>query len=162
MNQSVEPVVERYLALGAVLSEIEQRTGVPPEMVEEKAALEARRAAEAVTIDGAPVSWTLSESRWTEGKMETPGVQQWEYRCVLTLSVSPARADDVFTQVRAYWTERGFEVDYGNPADGVAADPGKGSWLLAVGLLDETALFVSVESGIVQTSLNPLRDEKES
>src|ERR1051326_4677805 len=104
---SREPVgpasVEGYLALGAVLSEIAQREGVPPEAVEEKAALEARRAAEVVMLDGAPVRWTVAETRWIKGKMETPGVQQWEYQYVLKLEVNPAHAQDVFTQVRAYW-----------------------------------------------------------
>lgn len=151
--------VEGYLALGAALSEVARRVGIPPEAIEEKAALEARRAAEVVTIDGAPVSSTEFETRWIKGKMETPGVQQWEYRYRLQLGVGPAYAQDVFAQVRAYWIGRGFTIDHWDPADGVSADPGKGSWGLAARLLDETMVLVSVESGVVQTSSNPLGDE---
>lgn len=163
IDETMDPAgLEGYRALRARLAEAARLYGAAPEAVEEKAALEARRAAEAIVVDGVLTSWTVSESSWTEGKMEAPGVQQWESRYVLKLNVSPAYAEDAFGQVREYWISRDFDLKYWNPAAGVSAEPARGSWTLAAGLIDETALFVRVESGTVQTSSNPLRNEEGS
>lgn len=163
-DESVDPAdLEGYRALGALLGRAARLYGVAPKAVEEKAALEARRAAEAITVNGVSVPWTGSESRWTEGKMEIPGVQQWEFRYVLQLDVTPRHAEAAFAQVQAFWTERGLDIDYWDPAVGVFANPGKGSWALTAGLLDEASIAISVTSGIIQTSSNPLgTDERES
>lgn len=67
-----------------------------------------------------------------------------------------ARADEVLSQVRAYWEERDFDL---NPQLGdekaVRARPGHGQWILVAGAFDDGSLQVTVNSGAIPTSIPP-------
>ena len=180
-GESADPSgTETFRALGSLLAEAEQRYGVPPGAVEEKAALEARRAAKQAALGGAVLSSVLSgagteagleaeseslpEARWTKGKMETPGVRFFEYEYTLLLAVPFGRGADALSPVRAYWLSRGMDVvpEKDSPAGDVVASPGKGGWTLRAGVLDPLTVFIRVASGRVLTSSSPPGIEGES
>lgn len=153
---------EAYRNLGSLLAEAEQRYSVPPRAVEEKAALEARRAAEQAVPGGA--ARIIPETRWTEGKMETPGVRFFEYEYTLRLAVSFGKGADALPPVRAYWLSRGMDVvpEEDSPAGDVVASPDKGEWTLRAGVLDPVTVFIRVASGRVLTSSSPAGNEGEA
>jgi hypothetical protein len=161
------PDLAAYRTLGVLLAEAEQRYGVPPQAVEEKAALEARRAAEQIVL-GAEAqlgsALTTPATRWIEGKMETPGVRYFEYEYTLRLAVPFGRGADALPPVRAYWSSRGMDVvpEEDSPAGDVVASPGKGEWRLRAGVLDPVTVFVRVASGRVLTSSSPPGNEREA
>lgn len=172
--------LESARRLGAFLAETQQRFGVAPGDVEEKAALEARRAAEtAVSVAAAAAdeatapdfaavfgaaSGAEPETRWIQEKMETPGVQFYDYEYTLRLAVPFGRGHNALARVRDYWTSRGMDVvpEAESPAGDVVASPGKGGWTLRAGILDPLKVFVRVTSGPVLTSSSPLENEREA
>lgn len=153
---------EVYRRLGSLLAEAGQRYGVPPRAVEEKAALEARRAAEQAVPSGA--EQIIPETRWTEGKMETPGVRFFEYEYTLRLAVPFGQGADILPAVRAYWLSRGMDVvpEEDSPAGDVVANPDKGEWTLRAGVLDPVTVFIRVASGPVLTSPSPAGNERQA
>jgi hypothetical protein len=161
------PGTEVYRTLGVLLAEAEQRYGVPPQAVEEKAALEARRAAEQIALGAMALpglAQTIPETRWIEGKMETPGVRFFEYEYTLRLAVPFGRGADALPPVRGYWLSRGMDVvpEEDSPAGDVVASPDKGEWTLRAGVLDPVTVFIRVGSGRVLTSSSPPGNEREA
>lgn len=155
IGETVESAgLDPYVVLGMVLAETERRFGIAPEAVEEKAALEARRAVDQASLDGVPVSWKVIEDKWSKGKMETPGVQLYDYEQMLHLAVPSGHGAEVLQQIRAYWLSRGMNVlpEAESPAGDVVASPGKGEWTLRAGVLDPVTVFVRVASGYIPMS----------
>jgi hypothetical protein len=154
--------MEPYRVLGTFLAEAERRFGAPPEAIEEKAALEVRRVVEETGAEPAPE--TVPETRWIKGKMETPGIQFYDYEHTLQIPVPSGSGEEVLAKVRSYWLSRGMNVvpEAESPAGDVVADPGKGEWTLRAGVLDPLTVFIRVASGPVLTSSSPLGNEKES
>lgn len=157
-------VQERYRAMAALLSDAVQRYGIEPAKVEEKAALEGRRAAEQVSLDGTQVSWTVFEDSWAKGKMETPGIQLYDYVLMLHLAVPGGRGAEALPQIRDYWLSRGLKVEpeADLSAGKVVAYPGAGEWTLSAGIVEPATVSIRVASGPVPTTSSPLGSDEES
>ena len=151
-----QQLAARYEELAAVMKGLAREYGADPTMVEAKAELEAQRAAAAVRLDGEPLAWSPLRQSWSQASTETPGVDRYIYEYALRAECPIARADEVLSQVRAYWEEREFDL---NPQLGdekaVRARPGHGQWILVAGAFDDDSLQVTVYSGAIPTSIPP-------
>ena len=141
-------------ALALSLTACSAPGGSSPTSTEDKAA---KFASDSLTgVSPAPAQ-SVDSAKWSGCSEETPGVHRFEYARSVRLQVSKADQQSIIDQVLASWKKSGYTVhavDPGDPAirDADAKDPG---WTLSLRIVDDTGMFLIVNSGCVHVSSDP-------
>ena len=131
---------------------------IDPALVEAKFVQVTQRAANAVARAVGDVPMRTVRAQWSLGKEETPGFPAFSFTCTVEIATGAELAPRAFATVVAYWNDEGYTTW----SDGEArafASPGKGDWRI-LAAMESDALFVTVTSGYMPTTTNPLASKE--
>ncbi|MGV4988708.1 hypothetical protein ACVB8X_37635 [Streptomyces sp. NRAIS4] len=130
--------------------------GSDPKSVVKKAQSLAQQTLEAIRPAIGSAAASVDRSGWEKCSTETPGVHRFIYDYVLKVDVSKDKSQRVLDAAKAHFAKAGYRPNVPDPKMArVGGRPPKSNWWVAVGVQDESSMFISIGSDCIPTSSDP-------